>query len=513
VSAAHEAKRGALAAVAGLVFTTLAVHPVAVADAGSCVLIGTVGTPEITVDESTAGLENFPAAEIALPERIYFRTSTETFNRRWSFAARAGGLFVKEAVTQDNWRAVPLPGCLAGRIAGVSADDDEVLAVDRDGRFFTMDHALSAPRDWNWSTRYGTPLWTGPGNSLPPGTLDWTWSVLSPNEDHVWRDTSGNDHPVGGAKVSHVFALTDGGTRIRYIDPWLPVDHSYELATPANGRFRAVALSTSGSTSVVVDRDGDLYTRLYDFDISGADKVFFHYSYENQRGLPAAPDMLSERVDPGYAAIQLPAPDWVRQPKVPGEITDRISIHKTGIGSDARELRVEGVSDGRTGYWVEQLTDDHWTFVPTDQPLSGQRLANSADDRSVDPSVPVASNSYVGRSAVGWSASVESFDVAVTPTPLRLDFGDGQHLDLILRTVDALRQTPQQAGLTAQPRHFDGTIEIPAEVLNSLTTQPAPIRAFLQTALSGRRFTDIGVDVTAGEFRIDGLGLVLRRTS
>ncbi|MFX0577929.1 hypothetical protein [Nocardia nepalensis] len=41
-----------------------------------------------------------------------------------------------------------------------------MLAIDRVGRFFTMDHALSAPREWNWSTRYGTPLWPGPGNGV-----------------------------------------------------------------------------------------------------------------------------------------------------------------------------------------------------------------------------------------------------------------------------------------------------------------------------------------------------------
>jgi hypothetical protein len=419
---------------------------------------------------------------------------------------------VKEASAEGGWRTLPLPGCLAGNVAGVSADDDEVLAVDRDGRFHTLDHALSAPKDWNWSTRYGTPLWTGPGNTLPPGTLDWTWSVLSPNEDHVWRDAVGNNHPVGGAKVSHVFALTDGGTRIRYVDPWLPVDHSYEVGMPAGGRFRAVALSTSGSTSLVVNRHGDLYTRLYDFDISGADKVFFRYSYEDQTGLREATDMLSERVDAGTAAIHLPAPDWLRQPKVPGEITDRISIHKTGVGSDARELRVEGISDGRTGYWTKQLTAADWGFVPTDQPLSGERLTNTADDRSVDPSVPASPYNYSGGSPAGWTAAVESFDIANSPTPLRLDFGDGVGLELVLHTVDALRQTPQSAGLTAQARHFDGTIEVPSDVLNSRAAQPGPIRDFIAGALGGRRFTDVGVDVTERDFRIDGLGLTLVRT-
>lgn len=502
------AKYGVLAVAAGLVSAGFTVHPVAVADAGGCVLIGTVGTPELGADPSTAGLEDFPAADIALPAQIDFRTATETFNRRWSFVARDGGLFVKEAAAQGGWRFLPLPGCLAGQVAGVSADDDEVMVVDHAGRFFTMDHALSAPADWNWSTRYGAPLWTGPGNSLPPGTIDWTWSVLSPNEDHLWRDTAGNAHPVGGAKVSHVYALTDGGSRIRYIDPWLPVDHSYEMALP--DRFRAVALSTSGSTTLLVDANGDLYTRLYDFDISGADKVFFRYSYQDQRGLPEAPDMLSERIDAHYAAIQLPAPSWARQPRVPGVVTDRISIHKTGIGSDARELRVEGVDGGRNGYWAKGLTAAQWSFVPTDRPLGGRRLENTEDDRGVDPTVPVSPYSYAGGFA-GAAARIESFDVASTPTRLRLEFADGGRLDLILHTVDALRQTPRQAGITAQPRHFDGTVEVPAEILNSLAAQSASIREFVTVALGGRRFSDTGVDVSESEFRIDALGTLNRK--
>lgn len=360
--------RTAVVTVAALVFAGPTTHSATAAEPG-CVLVGTVGTPEVAVDESTAGLESLPpAAAVALPDQVHFRTTTESFNRRWTFATRDGHVYVKEATARGGWRTVALPGCLAGRVVGVSADDDEVMMIDDDGRFFTMDHALSAPRDWNWSSRYGSPLWTGPGNTLPPGALTWSWSVLSPNEDHVWRDTAGNDHPVGGAKVSHVFALTHEGQRVQYVDPWLPVDHSYEMSTPLGGRFRGVALSTSGSTSLIVDRFGDLYTRLYDFDISGADTVFFRYSYEDQRGLPEAPDMLAERVDGRYAAIQLPAPDWVRQPKVPGEITDRISVHKTGPGSTARELRVEGRSDGRTGYWTKRLTDESWAFVPTGDP-------------------------------------------------------------------------------------------------------------------------------------------------
>ncbi|MGW5318128.1 hypothetical protein [Nocardia thailandica] len=493
-------------AAAGLILACVAAAPVAGADTG-CVLVGTVGTPEPAADDTDTGLDAFAPATVELPGVVDFRGTTASFNRRWAFATRDGAVFVKPAAAQGGWREVPLPGCLAGRVAGISADDDEVVVVDRDGRFFTLDRALSAPRDWNWSTRYGTPLWTGPGNALPADTLTWSWSVLSPGEDHVWTDTAGNAHPVGGAKVSHVFALTDGGRRIRYIDPWLPVDHSYEMSTPLGGRFQAVTLSTSASTTLITNRFGDLYTRLYDFDISGADKVFFRYSYDDQRGLPEAPDMLAERVDPRYAAIQLPAPGWVRQPKIRGEITDRLSIHRTGPGSDARVLRVEGRHGGRTGYWTKTLTAPAWDFVATDRPLTGAALENSPADRSADTLAPPSPFDYAGASPQGIRMRVGAFDAAVTPTPLILDFPDGGHVELILHTVDGLRQTPRAAGITDQVRQFDGTIEAPADP----AAQPASVREFLDGALGGRRFTDTAVEVTDTGLRIVGLDTTLAR--
>ncbi|MEV0550927.1 hypothetical protein AB0H98_29350 [Nocardia salmonicida] len=503
-------RRSALIAAAGLVFAGVTTQSAAVADP-ACLPVGTVGTPEVTVDESTAGLAAFTPATVALPEQVHLRTTTESFNRRWTFAARDGQVYVKEAAALGGWRTVALPGCLAGTIAGVSADDDEVMMIDRDGRFITMDHALSAPAAWNWSSRYGTPLWTGPGNTLPPGASTWSWSVLSPNEDHRWTDTAGNEHPVGGAKVSHVFALTHGGQRIQYVDPWLPVDHSYEMGTPLGGRFQAVALSTSASTSMVVNRFGDFYTRLYDFDISGADKVFFRYSYEDQRDLPEAPDMLSERIDPRFAAIQLPAPDWIAQPRVPGEITDRISVHRTGPGSAARELRVEGRAGGRTGFWHKTLTDESWTFVATDQPLSGAVLENSPVNRAQETLGPVSPYDYQGVSSQGWTARIQSFDPAVSPTPLRLEFDDGIGLDIVLHTVDGLRQTPQQPGITGQPRFFDGTVEVSQELLATLDTQPPAVRDFVRNTLGGHRFTDTSVDVTDARFHLALTDLTLNR--
>ncbi|MEU2242550.1 hypothetical protein ABZ572_24425 [Streptomyces sp. NPDC018338] len=467
--------------------------------AAQCRPVGTAGLADLIPGDSTLGLSGLPPATVDLPAQIHLRGTAETFNRRWSFALREGRMYVKEAFREGGWRTMALPDCLAGRVTGISVDDDELAALDESGRIYTMDHALNAPWTWNWTYRYGAPLWLGEGNTVPYGSTRWTWSVLSPGEDKVWRDTAGNDHPVGGAKVSHVFALSPDGSRITYVDPWLPADHSYEMATPHRGRFQAQALSTAASTSFVVNRYGDLYTRLFDFDIAGSDRVFFGYSYEDQRGA-------------AFPKIQLPAPDWVHQPKIPatGQITDRISVHKTGRGSDARELRVEGRDNGRTGYWRKALTASRWDFVETGEPLRGSLLQNAPDDRSTDTLAPASPFDYTGTQGQV-TARVGAFDVAVAATPLLLRAG-GQELEVTLHTVDGLRQTVQAPGLTSQPRHFYGAVEIPQSVLDDLDAQQPELRGLIRDRLGSDRFTETEVVVTDRTMTIAALGLTLNRT-
>src|SRR3546814_12642634 len=81
-------------------------------------------------------------------------------------------------------------------------------------------------------------------------------------------------------------------------------------------------------------------------------------------------------------AIQLPTFDWLQQPKIPGAITQNISVHKVGTNMDHRILRVEGEDGGHTGYWEKDYQDmnpDDWRFTRTDRPLRGTLLDNRPD--------------------------------------------------------------------------------------------------------------------------------------
>lgn len=460
---------------------------------------GTVGFPEIDGEPGRDGVDEgnpLTAGDAsegpdALPHRVDLRSETQTFNRRYEFVLLDGEVYYRSRAEvtglQEPWAHLQVPDCFAGEVVGISVDDDELIAVDRDRWVYVMDGALREPAYFSWSMRFGRPFWLGAGRTLPENK-DWEWSVISVLEDETWRDDAGNEHRVGSNKVSHIWMLDDSGTELTYMDPWLPPDESYRACGPERGRFRAQSLSASGSTLFVVGPRGDLFTRLYDFDISGADPLFFDYSYEDQ----------SEATEP---LIQLPSPAWVEQPKIRGFITDRISVHKTGAGSSQRELRVEGRHRGRTGFWTKSIHAQRWRFRATQELLVGDRLRNPHRDTSRRGLAPATKRRYGGIVA-GVQVHVPDFDVYCTPAQLRVRLADGSRLRLRLHGVDNIRQVERSPGLDDEPRMIRGTIEVPPGQRRAAT---AAGKKFLDS-IGPDRFTDAPLDVTwhSMEFRDQG---------
>src|SRR5437763_15166738 len=210
----------------------------------------TVGVPEASPSgQDTGALDALPAAPRGLlAPRVYLRTRRDTFNRRYAFATRRGTIYAQERVGGDrSWHELAVPPCFAGRVKSISVDDDEMIALDGSRRIFTMHNALKEASLWTWTSRWGTPFWTGPGYSLPDGIVAWAWSVVSPQQDGRWTDPADNHHAIGGSKVSHIWALRRGGRRLTFWDPWLPRDESHGMFGPYRGRFRAVNMSASGA--------------------------------------------------------------------------------------------------------------------------------------------------------------------------------------------------------------------------------------------------------------------------
>ncbi len=459
---------------------------------------GTVGVPEDTSSgQDTGALGALPVAPRGLlPARIYLRGRRETFNRRYAFATRRGTIYAQKRAGGDrSWHQLALPPCFAGLVKSISVDDDEMIALDGSRRIFTMDNALKDVSLWNWTSRWGTPFWTGPGYSLPDGIVAWSWSVVSPQEDGRWTDPAGNHHAIGGGKVSHIWALRRGGRRLTFWDPWLPLDESYEMCGPYRGRFHAVNMSASGSTIFLIGPRGDLFTRIYDFDLSGHDRFFFKYSYENQRG----------RGD--SAPIQLPAARWVHQPKVPGRITSAISIHKVGRDVVHRIMRVEGLDrHGLHGYWERDIAapggSRTWRFHATGMPLQGRRLANPRRDRSrVGLAARADDIRFAGRGS--WARlDVVNFNTYCSPARLRVRVPHARPFYLVLHNVDGLRQQARARGLDDVPREQYGDIQVPRSALR---------RGFVRRVLGGRRFTDVTLEVTSGKLVVQELGWTLKR--
>jgi len=259
----------------------------------------------------------------------------------------------------------------------------------------------------------------------------------------------------------------------------LASDESYEMCGPQRGRFRAVNLSTSGSTIFIVGRHGDLFTRLYDFDIAGADPIFYDYSYDDQRGVT-------------NPKIQLPSPGWVRQPKIRGTITSRISVHKIGEGEVRRELRVEGLRSGRVGYWHKDVRASTWAFTATGGSLVGHVLDNSAGDTSAHDLGPSEDRRY-GGAVPGGVVTIPNFNTYCTPSSVDVALTGGPRIRLALHTVDNIREFRRARGLDNEPRAFSGALEVPPALRAS---RDPHVVTFLASLGSGR-FIKANLDGTS----------------
>jgi len=412
---------------------------------------GTANTPDPVRAGPAAPLPaSWEAGPKSLPRHVWMRGTTASFNRLYEFTLADGELFARRRA-DERWRRVPLPACLDGRLSGISADDDEMIGLDRERNIYTMDNALKNPRLWNWTKRWGPPMWGGDGFAVPTGTKAWSWSVISGAEDRTWTDPAGNRYPVGEYKVSHIWGLRAGGRRLTFWDPWLPRDNSYEMCGPHQSRFRSVNLSTSGSHVFVIGKRGDLFTRLYDFDISGHDPVFFPYSYEDQRG----------RGD--GSPIQLPAEPWTRQPKIDGRITSAISISKRGRDAVHGTLRVEGRHGGETGFWQRDLAAPRkrgWSFHATGMPLTGEPLANPPGNTSRRGLAPSEDMRFAGTND-GARMVIGDFNTYCTPAHLEIH-EDGRVREVVLHHVDGLRQAERARGLDDEPRLQFAALEWPS---------------------------------------------------
>lgn len=522
-------------------------------------------------------------AEIAAPPsasppskdlEIYFRTSKESFNRLYDFAVQAGVIWFRwhqksydvngehSIGTVGQWQMLRLPTFLKDKIiTEISVDDHNLMALDSEGYIYTASNLLnSKPKKFRWTQKWGAPLWKGPPMKVPPDKIAWAASFYSPKEDLYYEGVDGQHHCVGEG-VTNLYFVDKTGRSIVYLDPWLPNDTSYKVPPPINDQTisrigNIIAMSASGSTIFIMDNLGKMFTRIYDFDISGGDEVFFRYTSEGED---------KEYFDSAISKVtwpircagcrsnkrMLPPPDWKEcLPIQDGKITGLITIIKYGVGGKNRLLRVEGIdSKNQVGFFEKDINAVEWHFVKTNRSLegkileegkrievttannpstaeegftefnseimlkkSGKDLGNGADSASSsDPVSDNPDNPYdVDDFGSDSGSDLLSFNIKFHPyiTPLTLTLKksgekstDAEIIKLRLHTTHPIRQKAIPDYLTSEDLILIGRIEIPKEYLSNHLT-PVWAQKFLNYYFENRRFSKVGIRVNKRQMRI-----------
>jgi len=408
-------------------------------------------------------LLSLPAlAQDGLPDFIALKSSTQSFDNHHDFALKDGRIWfrprrVRLSDPSGEWKLLgkggvpfrpggPTPDDPA-RVVELSADATGLVAIGPDGRIY--DGELDEKGEVLWQYLWGFPLRLLPAPVyLPPASerRAWTYSLLN-REGSYSEDIDGNPHTI--QRIDTVYVLSRDGRSIRFDDPWLPPNRfDFQIAGPRHGAFVAVALAASGSTLFVMDRAGEMYTRLVDFDTLGGNPGIT-YSYERRRLPYQAEDSgagLRGQWPFLFDVRSLPSEEWRAQPPIPGRFTDRLTLFQNGKGNAARELRVEGEdADGHPGYWFKPIYGEAWSFARTDQLVLGQR---------VDPGAAVEEVKPIGEELSGTARVYPPHEG--TPVDLRAELrGFNVHFEpSVLRLYPADGGAPLEATLHLQPDVF-----------------------------------------------------------
>ena len=191
--------------------------------------------------------------------------------------------------------------------------------------------------------------------------------------------------------------------------------------------------------------------------------------------------------------------DWVRHPRVPGRITDRISLRKLPPGSEHRLMRVEGLDTaGNSGYWEKDQADTEaraWRFVATGEALQGRLLPLPQPHRG-----EAEDYQYQG-SLDGYSAELLDFNPYCSPARLRVDVA-GEAVELELHSTDGLRQERRARGLDLYPRYYRAAVKVPDALWQTRAQHSAAVQAFLGKHFAERPVLETELYATLGQVRI-----------
>ncbi|PKL76449.1 MAG: hypothetical protein CVV27_10205 [Candidatus Melainabacteria bacterium HGW-Melainabacteria-1] len=430
----------------------------------------------------------------ALPEHISIKTATQSFNSRYDYALHQGRIWWRphraaqaldggSAPSALDWRLMPCQGLpcqpenadfpVPQAIVSMSADGDELTAIDGLGRFYFRTMAgqgLFSKTEWTHLS--GFPK----GVLKLPWAKPLAWSMGRRHFDVLWyEDADGNPHHVGTTGTSTLYLLSPDGSQIRYTDNGLPADFSRSICGPERGRLRLKNIQASAATLFAIDASGQTYTRMDDFDINGGTSMFIPYTYKPQ---PLYRRPSGAEFDSHLRPWRLPPVPWRAQPQIvlsgQARLSTAITILQTGQGNAARELRVAGInSDGRTGYYTKMINAEAWTFYPA-------ALAHQANHwltpGALAERLPADEARYAGKLKLGsgqdYPAELYDLNPACSPARLRLELPSGA-AEFYLHLVEAWSHARCEDPTQANRHHLRlGTLE----ALPNQTLPPALVR-------------------------------------
>jgi hypothetical protein len=297
------------------------------------------------------------------------------------------------------------------------------------------------------------------------------------NQVLYYEDPFGNQHHNGTQEIATTYVLLEDGQEICYADTGLPCDFSRNYLGPEEGRFKAAAMSASGSTIFLMNEAGEMYTRIADFDIIGCDPMFMKYTY-----IPYTSDLPGTNYYSNLTPWALPSEDWRKQPPVPLEgraaLTRFITILQNGQGNAARELRAAGYNaQGETGYWSKPIVGDMWTFVSAPFYFStGDILPAAGEPGGRGERGPSLDRSFAGFRWIegvqepGWEYEIPDFNILEGPCSFRITQGT-ETCAMTLYPVELWTYLKRDylPGRGGPSKIFFATLEIPAGAAEGLS--------------------------------------------
>lgn len=472
-----------------------------------CLVVVALGIVSL---ESVADCKDLPS----LPNGLSFRGHKFSYNDNYLFAVHKGRICIKRKSPHAKWHRLSMLDEMKGTISELSVDGSRLIAKGKDGTIYFMKKGLRKPKHFVWTSNWGIPFGLGEGLALKRDITLWDFSYLSPKIDRSYVDSVGRTHTVGMG-VSTIYAVRGDRQTITYYDPWLPVDESYGLCGPLRGRLKIAALSTIGSTLMVMDKYGNMFIRRYDFDIGAGNRITFRHTYERRKSRRGViPWLLSAR--------KLPVPDWVQLPTINGPITNKISIDRIGHGAHRRVMRVEGMHLGHSGYYeteynfVDQRPDMsvyvapvEWRFVRTDLPLEGTLVENPPEHGGYDLGTSNDQTYQAMRYDEDGSIinlELTDFNARCSPAALRVSFGASEiPMKLILHSTEKFRFDKREPIIGERPLELYGTIEIPRELLEHDGLLPEKHRQFLTKHFDWQPYTNVRLSITKDGVKLGGL--------